>query len=106
MDDSRPDIPEQTMGMLYGAIAAGVQLLAGGIISMDYLDLVYALEMITTIFVMDSLMISLGVVLSLQICSLASPVSGTVVFTTLVICLVSVRASLVRASPGDGRLSK
>lgn len=89
-DASLLDIPQKTMVMLYGAIGAGVLLVAGGIIALDSSDLLYAVVMIITIFVMASLMVSLGAILSLQIGSSASPVSGTVFVTTLVICLVSV----------------
>jgi len=45
--------------------------------------------MLLTIFIMASLMVQLGAILSLQIGSSASPVSGTVFVTTLTICLAS-----------------
>lgn len=88
-DESLLDIPQKMMVMLYGAVAAGVGVLALGIVIIDREDLVYAVVMILTIFIMASLMVTLGAILSLQIGSSASPVSGTVFVTTLVCCLVS-----------------
>lgn len=88
-DESLLDIPQKTMVALYGAVAAGVLVLALGIVVIDSDDLAYAAVMIVTIFTMASLMVTLGAILSLQIGSSASPVSGTVFVTTLVCCLVS-----------------
>jgi len=88
-DESLLDIPQNIMLALYGAVAAGVLVLACGIMVIDSEDLAYAAVMIVTIFTMASLMVTLGAILSLQIGSSASPVSGTVFVTTLVCCLVS-----------------
>jgi putative OPT family oligopeptide transporter len=49
----------------------------------------FALAMTGAIFVMCLLMVALGAILSLQIGSSASPVSGTIFVTTLVLCLVA-----------------
>jgi len=92
------EIPQQMMVMLYGSIAGGVLLLATGILINDSADFVYAGVMILTIFIMASLMVTLGAILSLQIGSSASPVSGTVFVTTLVICLVSLGYRTLRGS--------
>jgi len=88
-DESLLDIPQNVMLALYAAVAAGVLVLALGIVVIDSDDLAYAAVMIVTIFTMASLMVTLGAILSLQIGSSASPVSGTVFVTTLVCCLVS-----------------
>lgn len=88
-DASLLDIPQKMMVMLYASIGAGMLLLAVGIFIIDSTDIGYALLMILTIFIMASLMVTLGAILSLQIGSSASPVSGTVFVTTLVCCLVS-----------------
>lgn len=82
------DIPQKMMVMLYGAIAGGLLLLTTGIFTVGSDDILYGIIMLITIFIMASLMVTLGAILSLQIGSSASPVSGTVFVTTLVICLI------------------
>ena len=59
----------------------------------------YTYAMGGTVLVMAGLMVALGALLSLQIGSSASPVSGTVFVTTLALCLVS--AYLGRKSEAD-----
>jgi putative OPT family oligopeptide transporter len=49
----------------------------------------FALPMAAALLVMAMLMVALGAILSLQIGSSASPVSGTIFVTTLVLCLVA-----------------
>merc|ERR1712117_49974 len=97
-DVSLLDIPQKALVMLYGAILGGVLLVGGGIVLLDSSDLLYAGIMVATIFFMASLMVSLGAILSLQIGSSASPVSGTVFVTTLTICLVSLLYRSTRGS--------
>lgn len=89
-DQSLLEVPRIWINSLMATIAVGCVLLAGGIFAVDSSDPVYALLMILTIIIMASLMVTLGAILSLQIGSSASPVSGTVFVTTLVVCLVSV----------------
>jgi len=88
-DESLLDIPAKTMCILYSCVLGGIGLLAAGIWFVDRSDPWYALVMILTIFIMASFMVTLGAILSLQIGSSASPVSGTVFVTTLVVCLTS-----------------
>ena len=49
----------------------------------------FAGSMTLTILIMATIMVTLGAILSLQIGSSASPVSGTIFVTTLVLCLVA-----------------
>jgi putative OPT family oligopeptide transporter len=49
----------------------------------------FVAAMAVTIIIMAMLMVTLGAILSLQIGSSASPVSGTIFVTTLVLCLVA-----------------
>jgi putative OPT family oligopeptide transporter len=49
----------------------------------------FALTMAVAVLAMCTLMVALGAILSLQIGSSASPVSGTIFVTTLVLCLVA-----------------
>jgi len=97
-DISLLEIPQQIMLFLYGSIAAGVMLVGSGIVILEKEDLVYGAVMLLTIFIMASLMVQLGAILSLQIGSSASPVSGTVFVTTLTICLVSLLYRSTRGS--------
>jgi len=83
------DIPQKMMVFLWSSILAGVLLVGTGIVTLNSADLGYAIAMLLTIFIMAALMVQLGAILSLQIGSSASPVSGTVFVTTLTICLVS-----------------
>jgi len=70
------------------AIAVGAAILALWLFVEDGLN-GFSLAMIFTVLCMALLMTVLGAVLSLQIGSSASPVSGTVFITTLVLCLVA-----------------
>jgi putative OPT family oligopeptide transporter len=70
------------------AIAAGILTLVGWIVVKDGFG-TFALAMGGAVLVMCMLMVTLGALLSLQIGSSASPVSGTIFVTTLVLCLVA-----------------
>merc|ERR1712226_1659688 len=89
------------MNSLLGTIVAGCALLTAGIFSVDSSDPVYAIVMVLTIIVMASLMVTLGAILSLQIGSSASPVSGTVFVTCLVVCLVTVAYRSITNAESD-----
>lgn len=80
------DAPMRTK--LRASIAIGVVMLLGWLFVMDGISL-FSLSMSVTILVMAALMVTLGAILSLQIGSSASPVSGTIFVTTLVLCLVT-----------------
>ena len=80
------DAPKRKGQLL--AIAVGILTLVAWIIVRDGFGL-FALSMGATILIMAMLMVSLGAILSLQIGSSASPVSGTIFVTTLVLCLVA-----------------
>lgn len=73
---------------LIASIAAGVLLIVGWLVFKDGLG-VFSLGMSLALLVMAGLMVTLGAILSLQIGSSASPVSGTIFVTTLVLCLVA-----------------
>ncbi len=70
------------------SIALGMLVLFGWIVVQDGFG-AFALTMGGTILVMCMLMVTLGALLSLQIGSSASPVSGTIFVTTLVLCLAA-----------------
>jgi len=73
---------------LKASILVGVVLLLGWLFWTDGVSL-FSVSMSVTILVMAMLMVTLGAILSLQIGSSASPVSGTIFVTTLVLCLVT-----------------
>jgi len=81
--------PQRKMGQM-AAIALGILMLFGWIVAKDGFG-VFAFAMGGTVLVMCMLMVTLGALLSLQIGSSASPVSGTIFVTTLVLCLVSLK---------------
>ncbi|HJO26208.1 MAG TPA: OPT/YSL family transporter [Planctomycetota bacterium] len=80
------------------SIALGTLLIFGWIVAVDGLG-TYSFAMGGTVLLMATLMVTLGAILSLQIGSSASPVSGTIFVTTLVLCLVSL--ALARQSIDD-----
>ncbi|MAF66621.1 MAG: hypothetical protein CMJ84_13305 [Planctomycetes bacterium] len=79
-------------------IALGVAILIAWLVSTDGAT-PFAFAMTIAILVMAMLMVTLGAILSLQIGSSASPVSGTIFVTTLVLCLVALAVG--RASVDD-----
>lgn len=89
--DSRDEIlrvdPQQRR-FLRSSVVVGVLLLVGWLMLRDGVD-AFTLSVSVTILVMSALMVTLGALLSLQIGSSASPVSGTIFVTTLVLCLVA-----------------
>jgi putative OPT family oligopeptide transporter len=74
--------------LLRFAIVLGVGILVAWLVSTAGLGS-FAITMAVTILIMAMLMTTLGAILSLQIGSSASPVSGTIFVTTLVLCIVS-----------------
>jgi len=70
------------------SIGLGVAILVGWLVSAAGIGS-FMFTMAITILVMSMLMTTLGAILSLQIGSSASPVSGTIFVTTLVLCLAA-----------------
>jgi putative OPT family oligopeptide transporter len=70
------------------AIGVGVAILTAWLFMTDGPG-PFAYSMIAAVLIMALLMVTLGAILSLQIGSSASPVSGTIFVTTLVLCLVA-----------------
>ena len=88
-DDSRLiDIDPSKKKWQMISIALGFAIMLGWLFTSGA-SLTFSLAMSGTIFVMAMLMVALGAILSLQIGSSASPVSGTIFVTTLVLCLVA-----------------
>ncbi|MEZ5974505.1 MAG: OPT/YSL family transporter [Planctomycetota bacterium] len=77
---------------LVGAVVVGVGMLIDWLIFKEGSVDAFSLSMGAAIL-MCSLMVTLGAILSLQIGSSASPVSGTIFVTTLVLCLVALATS-------------
>ncbi|MDP6988029.1 MAG: OPT/YSL family transporter, partial [Planctomycetota bacterium] len=95
-DDSLLEIEPGVRRGLGLCIALGVAILIAWLVSADGAT-PFAFAMTGAILVMAMLMVTLGAILSLQIGSSASPVSGTIFVTTLVLCLVALavgRASI------------
>ncbi|MFT4539203.1 MAG: putative OPT family oligopeptide transporter [Planctomycetota bacterium] len=80
--------PSVRRGLLM-SIAAGMAIFLGWLIWKEGGITAFAGAMTLTILVMATIMVTLGAILSLQIGSSASPVSGTIFVTTLVLCLVA-----------------
>lgn len=74
--------------LLTAAIALGMAVLVGWLVSQAGIGS-FTVTMAVTVLVMAMLMTTLGAILSLQIGSSASPVSGTIFVTTLVLCLAA-----------------
>ncbi|MFT4649660.1 MAG: putative OPT family oligopeptide transporter [Glaciecola sp.] len=71
------------------SVIVGVAMLLGWLTWREGGISTFGLSMSAAIVVMCGLMVTLGAILSLQIGSSASPVSGTIFVTTLVLCLVA-----------------
>ena len=88
-DTSILEVDAGMRSRLKASILIGVVLLLGWLFWQEGgLDL-FSMSMSVTILIMSMLMVTLGAILSLQIGSSASPVSGTIFVTTLVLCLVT-----------------
>jgi putative OPT family oligopeptide transporter len=82
------EVDHGVQNFLRMSIVLGISILVGWLVSNAGLT-TFAVGMGISILVMCMLMTTLGAILSLQIGSSASPVSGTVFVTTLVLCLVA-----------------
>ncbi|MCB9907379.1 MAG: OPT/YSL family transporter [Planctomycetes bacterium] len=80
--------PKVRRGLIL-SVVVGVGMLLGWLLWREGGPTPFALTMSLAVLVMCFLMVTLGAILSLQIGSSASPVSGTIFVTTLVLCLVA-----------------
>ena len=88
-DDAILSVDRRMQKTLQLSILSGVAILAGWLVMKQGGITIFGLSMTATVLVMCTLMVTLGAILSLQIGSSASPVSGTIFVTTLVLCLVA-----------------
>ena len=79
------DVPARAKFLLRASIAVGLLVLFAWVLSKDGFS-VFSFSMSAAVLVCAMLMVGLGAILSLQIGSSASPVSGTIFVTTLVLC--------------------
>lgn len=89
--DEDPDILTIDRGartLLYGCMVGGTAILCGWLFLQDGAS-TFSFAMSAAVLGCCSIMVALGAILSLQIGSSASPVSGTIFVTTLVLCLVA-----------------
>merc|ERR1719401_1197140 len=87
-EDPLLDMSKVLRNFLFVCVACGMAMLAVWLFVSDGFD-AFSVAMILAIFIMALLMVPLGAILSLQIGSSSSPVSGTVFVTTLVLCTVA-----------------
>lgn len=79
--------PKKRRGQV-ASIVLGALLLVGWLFAAKGFD-TFTFAMSSGVLVMSGVMVTLGAILSLQIGSSASPVSGTIFVTTLVLCLIA-----------------
>ena len=87
---------------LFLSVAIGSVLLLAGILTKGSLD-AFTLTLALAIPLLTAVLVTLGALLSLQIGSSASPVSGTVFLMTLLLCLIAIAFGR-GTSPGDLKL--
>lgn len=90
IDESLLEVDRGLQNMLRLGIVAGVAILVGWLLYQEGGVTVFGLTMSFGVLAMATVMVTLGAILSLQIGSSASPVSGTVFVTTLVLCLLAI----------------
>lgn len=83
------EIPPGTRRALLGSIGMGTAILVGWLLVKDGAT-PFTLAISAAILASATVMVTLGALLSLQVGSSASPVSGTIFVTTLILCLVAV----------------
>lgn len=81
-------VPKATRRRLWANIGVGAILLIAGTIALGGLS-VFSISLALTVTVCAAFIVALGALLSLQIGSSASPVSGTVFLMTLILCAVA-----------------
>lgn len=87
-DTSLLEIDPGVLRMLRLAIASGVAILVGWLLWQDGATL-FTFSISASTLAIAAVMVTLGAILSLQIGSSASPVSGTIFVTTLLLCVVA-----------------
>ncbi|MEZ5980256.1 MAG: OPT/YSL family transporter [Planctomycetota bacterium] len=87
-DDPLLDLRPGNRPRLFAAVGLGALAVVAGLLVVDG-PTPFALAITPTLLATTAVMVVLGALLSLQIGSSASPVSGTVFVTTLVLCLVA-----------------
>jgi len=102
-DDSILDIGNRNRQLLLASVGGGLGALALWLFA-DSGFTMFSLVMLAAVLVMAMLMVPLGAILSLQIGSSASPVSGTVFVTTLVLCVAALATN--HKSIDDGPRSR
>lgn len=90
IDESVLEIDNGARRFLQAGVVAGVLVLVAWVISKEGGVTLFGLTMSAGVLIMSTIMVTLGAILSLQIGSSASPVSGTVFVTTLVLCLLAI----------------
>ena len=84
------EVPAKAKLLLRTSIAAGMVILFAWLLVVDG-PTTFTFSMTGAVLLCAMLMVGLGAILSLQIGSSASPVSGTIFVTTLVLCLVGLK---------------
>ena len=97
-DDPLVEVDKQQLTLQRLSILAGLAIILAWVVSKDGLS-TFSIAMTIALVVTASLMVVLGAILSLQIGSSASPVSGTIFVTTLVLCVTAIAVG--RTSPED-----
>jgi uncharacterized oligopeptide transporter (OPT) family protein len=87
-EDPLLSIPKRTTALLRGCVLIGLLMVTGWLLKTSGVS-TFSLMMALTALIMASIMTTLGAILSLQIGSSASPVSGTIFVTTLVLCVTA-----------------
>lgn len=82
------EISSQARRRLWGNVAVGSLLLLVGTLALSGVS-AFSLSLALTVSILAAFMVALGALLSLQIGSSASPVSGTVFLMTLALCSVA-----------------
>lgn len=90
IDESILEIDTGSRNMLRLGILSGVAILVGWLFVQEGGITLFGITMSFGVLAMAMIMVTLGAILSLQIGSSASPVSGTVFVTTLVLCLLAI----------------
>ncbi|MCB9890198.1 MAG: OPT/YSL family transporter [Planctomycetes bacterium] len=89
-DESLLEVDSGSRTMLRLGIVLGVAILVGWVLNEQGGITLFGVTMSVGVLAMSMIMVTLGAILSLQIGSSASPVSGTVFVTTLVLCLLAI----------------
>ena len=89
-DPALLEVDKGILRRLVTSVIFGTAILVGWLMYREGGVTLFGISMSAGVLVMATLMVTLGAILSLQIGSSASPVSGTVFVTTLALCLIAV----------------